>query len=303
MDYSKFLKTIAKELKGFYGMKADIEVKDMIQNNDVHRDGLLITFPGKGKSVCPVIYLDTVFESFSDGSKTMDECIGMIANMREEFAADDSMKNIANELLNWENIKDSVYPALISVSENRELLKKLACTPFLDLAIIYIIRRELGSEGNASVKITNTMLNFYGIEKSQLHQHAIANQEKDNYEMADMMELLLQALPESEREMIPNTSGLESGKMYVLTNASKFYGAAGILDSKLLERSLGNTTAFILPSSIHETIFVPISEGMDADSLNGTIREVNDTQLDVSERLSDHCYIYDGNSKRIKMCA
>lgn len=303
MDYKKFLKTIVKELKGFYGRKADIEVKNMIQNNDVHRDGLLITFPGKGESVCPVIYLDTVFESFSDGSKTMDECIGMIANMREEFAADNGMKNMANELLNWENVKGSVYPALISVSENREVLKKFAYTPFLDLATIYIIRRELGDEGNASVKITNTMLNFYGIEKGKLHQQATANLEKDNYEMADMMELLLQALPESEREMMPDTSGLEAGKMYVLTNASKFYGAAGILDSKLLERSLGNMTAFILPSSIHETIFVPISEGMDADSLNRTIREVNDTQLDVSERLSDHCYIYDGKSKRIKMCA
>lgn len=303
MDYKKFMKTIVKELKGFYGRKADIEVKNIIQNNDVHRDSLLITFLGKGESICPVIYLDTVFESFSDGSKTMDECIGVIANMREEFAADNSMKNMANELLNWENVKGSVYPALISVSENREVLKKLAYTPFLDLATIYIIRQELGDEGNASVKITNTMLNFYGIEKGKLHQQATANLEKDNYEMADMMELLLQALPESEREMIPDTSGLEAGKMYVLTNASKFYGAAGILDSRLLEQSLGNMTAFVLPSSIHETIFVPISKGMDADSLNRTIREVNDTQLDVSERLSDHCYIYDGKSKRIKMCA
>ena len=61
-------------------------------------------------------------------------------------------------------------------------------------------------------------------------------------------------------------------------------------------------TSFILPSSIHETIFVPVSDKLDADSLNGIIREVNHTQLDVSERLSNHYYIYDGNSKIVKMC-
>lgn len=303
MDYNKFLKTIVKELKGFYGKEADIEVKDIIKNNDVHKDGLFITFTGKRESVCPVIYPDTIFESFSDGSRTMDECISMITNIREEFAANGSMEIMAKELLNWEDIKNSVYPALVSASDNRELLKELAYTPFLDLATIYIIRQELDGKGNAGVKITNAMLAIYGIEKGRLHQQAIKNLEKDNYEMADMMELLLKTFPEAEQDIKSDTSELTAGKMYVLTNASKFYGAAGILDSKLLERNLGNMTAFILPSSIHETIFVPLSEEIKADSLNRMIREVNDTQLDVSERLSDHCYIYDGNSKRIKMCA
>lgn len=233
----------------------------------------------------------------------MDECVGMIACMRKEFEADDRLNCMADELLHWECVKDSIYPALISISENKELLKSLPYTPFLDLATIYIVRRKYAVIGNTSIKITNTMLNAYGIEKASLHMQAMANMEKDGYEMEDMMYLLYRAVPETERDKLPDISGLEAGRMYVLTNSQKLYGAAALLDSKLLAKSLGSMTSFILPSSIHETIFVPVSDEMDAESLNGIIREVNGTQLDASERLSDHYYLYDGKSKSVKMCA
>ncbi len=303
MDYKQFLNTVVKELERFYGPKADIEVKDILQNNSVHKDGLLVTFTRGKETVSPVIYLDSIFESFSDGSKTMDECVGMIACMRKEFEADDRLNCMADELLHWECVKDSIYPALISISENEELLKSLPYTPFLDLATIYIVRRKYAVIGNTSIKITNTMLNAYGIEKASLHMQAMANMEKDGYEMEDMMDLLYRAVPETERDKLPDISGLEAGRMYVLTNSQKLYGAAALLDSKLLAKSLGSMTSFILPSSIHETIFVPVSDEMDAESLNGIIREVNGTQLDASERLSDHYYLYDGKSKSVKMCA
>lgn len=275
MDYKQFLNTIVKELKSFYGPEADIEVKDILQNNNVHKDGLLITFAGSKETVSPVIYLGSIFESLSDGSKTMDECVGMIASMRKEYKADGRLDSMAEELLHWECVKDIIYPALISISENKELLKSLPYTPFLDLATIYIIRREYAIIGNTSIKITNTMLNAYGIEKASLHMQAMANMEKDGYEMEDMMDLLYRAVPETERDKLPDISGLEAGRMYVLTNSQKLYGAAALLDSKLLARSLGSMTSFILPSSIHETIFVPISDEMDAESLNEIIREVN----------------------------
>lgn len=303
MDYKHFLNTVVKGLEDFYGPEASVEVKDILQNNGVHKDGILITFSGSREAISPVIYPDSIFESFSDGSRTMDGCIGMIATMRKEFEADDCLNGMAEELLHWECVKGSVYPALISASENKELLKNLAYTPFLDLATVYIIRREYTGIGNTSIKITNTMLNAYGIEKAKLHMQAMANMEKDGYEMEDMMELLYKTVPEADRDKLPDISGLKAGRMYVLTNSRKLYGAAALLDSKLLARSLGSTTSFILPSSIHETIFVPVSDEMDAESLNGIIREVNGTQLDASERLSDHYYLYDGKRRSVKMCA
>ncbi len=303
MNYKKFLKTVVKELEGLYGREATVEIKNVIQNNNVHRDGLIITFTRSGESISPIIYLDSIFASFSDGSKTMDECIGMIASMRKEFKADGSLEGLATELLNWNSVKDCIYPALISVSDNKKLLKNLVYTPFLDLATIYIVRKEYGNAGNTSVKITNAMFNAYGIEKSGLHRKAMENLEKDGYEMENIMEILRSTVPEALRDELSDISELEAGRMYVLTNGKKFYGAAGLLDSKLLERCLGNMTSFILPSSIHEAIIVPVSDEMEADELNGIIWEVNHTQVDVTERLSDHCYIYDGTSKSVKMCA
>ena len=55
MDYKQFLNTIVKELESFYGPEADIEVKDILQNNNVHKDGLLITFTRGKETVSPVI--------------------------------------------------------------------------------------------------------------------------------------------------------------------------------------------------------------------------------------------------------
>lgn len=303
MDYKTFSETVVKELQDFYGGEADIEMKQILQNNDVQRNGLFITFNKGKEAITPFIYLDSIFESFSDGSKTMSECIGMIATMRKEFAADNSSNGMATGMYDWNNVKDSIYPALISVSENKELLKNLVYTPFLDLATIYIIRGKYKNAKDTRINITNAMLNTYGIEKADLHTQAMSNLERDDYEMEDTAELLYRYIPRSEWNKLLDIPEPEAGKMYMITNSQKFYGAAALLNTKLLEQKLGSMTSFILPSSVHETLVVPISDVINADGLNEIIREVNHTQLDVSERLSDHFYIYDGDSKRVKMCA
>lgn len=213
MDYREFLETVVRELKEFYGNEAAVGVKNVIKNNDVHKDGLFITFTGKEENISPVIYLGSIFESFSDGSKTMEECVGMIAGMRKKLAADSRLTGMADELQDWDKVKDHVYPALISVSENKELLKSLVYTPFLDLATVYIIRKEYGVMGTATVKITNAMLNFYGVEKNRLHEQAVANMEKDNYKMEDILDLLHEMIPETAPDGLSGHAGLETGRV------------------------------------------------------------------------------------------
>ena len=76
-----------------------------------------------------------------------------------------------------------------------------------------------------------------------------------------------------------------------------------MLYEDFLKEKLGNTTAFIIPLSIHETLFVPVIDGMTADAFNQMIFQVNEAEVRACERLSNHCYLWDGKEQKVKMVA
>ena len=55
----------------------------------------------------------------------------------------------------------------------------------------------------------------------------------------------------------------------------------------------------ILPSSIHECLIV--KKLADIDEYRTMVREVNNTQVDPQDRLSDNVYYYDYNTNEIKI--
>lgn len=86
--------------------------------------------------------------------------------------------------------------------------------------------------------------------------------------------------------------------MYVLTNEEKSYGAAAILYPRALEyvASVLKSDFFVIPSSAHEVLIVPITtdETIDVqrDTLHSMISEINEQQLPKEEILSDYPYLY-----------
>ena len=82
--------------------------------------------------------------------------------------------------------------------------------------------------------------------------------------------------------------------MYVLSNFSRLYGAGVILYDGVLEncaKVLGGSF-YILPSSVHEVIIVPDEGQMTKENLEAMVREVNATQVEEQELLSDYVYYY-----------
>ena len=67
-----------------------------------------------------------------------------------------------------------------------------------------------------------------------------------------------------------------------------------LLDRSVMEdviKEVG-TDFFILPSSIHECIILPADSGMDSQQLETMVCEVNETQVEKEERLSNSVYRY-----------
>lgn len=93
--------------------------------------------------------------------------------------------------------------------------------------------------------------------------------------------------------------------MYVLTNCRKCFGAAEILDKKTL-RMIADKVGdrfLVLPGSLHETIVLPPKDESEYERLAGMVREVNDTQIDIGERLSYHIYRYSRDEEALKIVA
>ena len=56
---------------------------------------------------------------------------------------------------------------------------------------------------------------------------------------------------------------------------------------------------FILPSSVHEVILIPKVSGVSAEMLLEMVKEVNATQVEDIEVLSDNVYCYERESDRV----
>lgn len=304
MGIEEFKVMIIGKLQDFYGKDADVSITPILKNNGESYEGASIVYKEAGGCICPVIGLDHLYQDYCSGSKSLDECIGAIVELREQYEADDEMKDFASGLLCWEAVKDRIYPALISAAENKELLQGLVSGRFLDMAVIYMVRGEAGGNGCGYVKVTASLLRQYGVSEKELHEQALKNLESEEYCFRSMDEVLAGLILDTEICRKPVSGDkLESGRLYILTNPQRMWGAAGLLNRKFLREKLGDRSCFILPSSIHETIFMPVVDQINGEKLSRMVREVNETELEVSERLSDHCYLWDGKNGVVRMCA
>lgn len=302
MDYMEFKDRILEELQDFYEDNAELESVRIQKNNGFSYDGIKVMRNDKNHNVVPIIRLDELYEEYVREDMDMKDCVKSVLSRLEYSVMEEGLERFTEKLGDWNLIKNKVYPILLSTEDNRELLEELASTPMLDLSVVYIIRFKTKDGSIGSMKISKKMLENFGLSTGQLHEHAMKNLEKDGYEFRDMDALIMKMMVSEEYEEL--TMGKrEDKKMHILTNACKTYGAAGILDKKLLKKFAGEKDYFILPSSIHETIFVPVNDNCSKEEFDNMVAEVNKMCVSVEERLGNHSYYYDAKAREIRMCA
>lgn len=302
MKFEEFKKKIVDGLQEIYGDDAVIEAGVALRNNGSRYNGINIFLKGSGSRTSPVIDLDRLYRSFEDGTLNIEDCVWDIYNNRTELSDSVEVEQLVKNISDWECVKDDIFPVLLSTEENSELLERLVSMPMLDLSIVYIIRKELNGRDNVSIKITKKLLESYGMGAEQLHSQAMENMGKDGYEFQDMWSMVMKMMG---METVEEGQGIGCNKpeMYILTNRDKSYGAAGILNRELLKEFAGDRDFIILPSSLHETIFIPVDDDTDRAFYDNMVSEVNRNEVSVEERLADHSYYYDSAIGEIRMCA
>lgn len=292
MSYEEFINKMFDIIVNYYRRDARVEIIETPKTNGEKMYGLLIDIKDVNTNNKPIIYFEQWYELYLKGFSIY-ECVGIIVDNLNDYKCYRHISDFARRLSDWSNVKNDVYPILISPEKT---VKGTITKNFIDIFIAYIIRYEVEGEIVASMEITYNMLELYGISIEKLHETAMNNLYGENYIFIDMT-AFLQSFMDKEKFDIESILGL--GQIYILKNDVNFYGAAGILNKNLLRQKFPDKNCFILPSSVHETIFV-IDDGQKKQSkIDKIVEKVNKDSLESYQSLSYHSYYYDAHTGEI----
>ena len=184
---------------------------------------------------------------------------------------------------------------LINTEKNRELLRDVPYIPFHDLSIVFQCLVSEERFGNASILIHNVHLQLWKVNARELYECALENTPLlQGYELADMNTVLeeMKALGGIDDEEIEDMQ--QEVPMYVLSNKSRINGASCILYKDILKdfAMVVDKDLYVLPSSIHEVILLPSDGTQESEQLKEMVREINQSQVEKEEVLSDSVYYY-----------
>lgn len=292
MDYEQFIVVIKEKIALLLSPGMELQIHTNLKNNGTRRTGLSIS--DKEVNISPTIYLEEYYEQFNRGL-SIDTIVESVWNVYQEVRFEHSWD--LEQVKDLSKIQSKLGYKLISAERNEELLSTLPHTLFHDLAVVYYILFEVDNHGSATIPITHDFLEFWEISISQLHKLAI-----------ESAPLLLPASFLPMRVVVAELMGceceediLEDDFLFVLTNPLRNYGAACLLYPGILEQiacQLGENF-YVLPSSIHETMIVPESQSPSLETLQEMVKEINETQMDVEEVLSNKIYYYNFQTKAL----
>ena len=304
LSFEEFAENVVKEIRVKVGGAFQIKEHKVIKNNSVKRAGIAVM--KNEEDIGPCVYLDEFYREYESDGMRFGEIVDEVCRLILKHEDDDALDFDISGFKRWETVRENVYPKLINTEQNTELLEKIPHRDFMDLAVVYYaVAKDSVREDIGTILIYNGHMEMWGQEEENLYQTAMMNMRADGEADFATIETIVKRIvpdfifPAASDNVPRNTS------MYILTNRSKRFGAAEILDKRTL-RMIADKVGdrfIVLPSSLHETIVLPPKDETEYEWLAKMVREVNDTQVDVEERLSYHVYMYNRDEETLQIVA
>lgn len=303
-SYEEFKSVLSKMIKEKFGDEINIEIHNVIKNNSLELEGIVLS--GNKKNISPNFYLQAYYKEYLQGAG-IEEIVALMYNKYTELKDMD----YGSFDLDIENCKDKIVCRLVSFEKNSRLLEEIPYIPFLDLAIIFYCLVIENGDGIGSIRITNSIMDDWGITTKMLYKTAIYNTEKIFPKVFCPLKTMLKNILENDETVMPviqdnvNKCVLqEEDAPFILTNERGINGAAVILYPGCLKEIGGITGSdlYILPSSIHELLVIPDDGQVYTHELKNMIHEVNESCVAAEEVLSEHLYHYSAEKNIIEIC-
>lgn len=300
-EYKEFCNRIRKTVKSRFPEQTRVEIHQIMKNNSLELDSLVI-LNGKD-TMSPNFYLQFYYEDYV-GGKSIEELADQIESLYYETIRRGEKLQID---MSYAHCEERIVFRLVSYARNEELLHTVPYIRFLDMAVTFHVLFHQDDERIGSVRITNHLLALWKISREELFALARKNSMRLFPEKVCGMYSLMNGLMEAgdKREMMLDLQEVETSREieepYVLTNSNGINGATVILYTNTL-RELGCSFGedyYLLPSSIHEWLAIPVSAPMGEKEMVEMVKEVNAYCVAREEVLSDNVYRYDNETETI----
>lgn len=266
VPFGEFLMRTAKELRSYLPDSDNVEVHidsiPVLNGQEIIGAKIVNT----EREYVTAIGLEAFYEDYyTDPQATVEGILKKIAEVVQGNAAP-----------SFEEAKDNIIPLLISEKGNESFLSECPQRPFLDLVVYYgvftVVNDDPFSREFSLLCVTDKVMGDWGINEKELDAIAMAN------------------LPKVLPERI-----LGGELMTVVTSTYYKYGASLLLSEgvmQLLAEFVGEDEFYILPSSVHDFIAVPLY--LDIRELGQGVQNVNAAPYvsGIGIKLSDKVYKY-----------
>lgn len=223
----EFLGSFIKKLPKPY-CEAEIEIKEYLRVSE-EKEGIFF----KDVISSPIFYLNDIYEYYKES--TMEETVEFFVGFFKKGL--EKMPNIPDEITS-EKIYENVFFQVINKEKNKELLKEVPHRIFLDdYAVIYRICVQLDDDGITTAIIRNKLND----NEEELYAHAYEN----------------------TRKLFPvQIKPIYGTPSIVLSNTTATMGAAYMLYPDIVKEvaELIGRDMYMIPSSVHELIFIPADD-------------------------------------------
>ena len=207
---------------------------------------------------------------------------------------------IGNQSISYEQAKDMLFPELIPQKGNEALLSVHPHDKVEDLAVLYRLDLYSGDGTMMSARVTQGLLDAFGVSAEQMKKDALEHAPVTHPASFRSME---EVLSEMMGGMPVPTPDDGQPRLYVASTETMNRGAGVLAYPDFLQEAsekIGGNF-FILPSSIHELLFLKDTGDITRQELTSMVRSVNAAEVHPEEQLGNKVLYYNAAHERLSV--
>ena len=305
MEFDIFVervRTLVEEIAKERNMEVRVNVETVVKNNGCRLKCLSIF--ARGSNVSPSVYMERYYEQYNNGRALQDiveEIVDGYGDRRGQGRLD------VSKFADYDSVRDFIIMMLVNRELNSEMLANAPYIPFEDLAIVFRWLAVKSPESIGTSLVTNRDIRRWGVNVRELYDIASENTRRLFPEhVENLVSLLMRQYGIDVKKDEPADKDQEKDPekdMYIITNSHYTNGAAAMLYPGVLAKcaDMLDGDIYIIPSSIHEVLFVKAGNGVDAKDITECIILANKNIVKKSEKLSDNLYIYRRSEDKVEI--